>query len=256
MPLYTIIVIFINFSVNFLLMIASSIISGRSPMYKQAVLSSAFNCVCLIASMRWQWLGNGYFRATSILFSAFIAFGFCGASIRPCAVAMLLHFAVSGIAAVTGGNRVLNALLATVCVCGVCYIGFSGSGQSDIYIPVEIIYRGIHLKIHALRDTGNLLTDPLTGRSVMVLSCDCAHSLTGLSKQQMQNPIETLAERPMTGLRIIPYSTIGNPNGMLLAVYVKNVRVGKWRGGRLIALAPDDFDGNGRYQAITGGSLC
>lgn len=255
MQYYSVIAIFLNFLVNVLLLIGTSRVCGITPRYKMAFLASALNCMCFFVGMRAGVVNNGFFRITSILLSGFVAFGFHITSARPCVVVLLQHFAISGVAVVSHDN-LINILVAAFCICVVSYIGLFAKPCPDLYIPVEITYHGMRMKVCALRDTGNLLTDPLTGNSVIILCFDCAQKLTGLTRQQLENPIETLRERRIPGLRILPYSTLGNPNGMLLAIYIQDVRLGNRKVSRLIALAPDNFCGNMRYQAIAGGNVC
>ncbi len=74
------------------------------------------------------------------------------------------------------------------------------------------------MQLIALRDTGNTLRDPLTGEQVLVAGADVGEKLLGLTAQQLRNPVETVAQSTLRGLRLIPYRGVGQPGGMLLAV--------------------------------------
>jgi hypothetical protein len=106
-----------------------------------------------------------------------------------------------------------------------------------------------------LRDTGNGLQDPITGESVLVIGPEAAANLLGLTQSQLQNPVETLKQRTVPGLRLIPYRSVGQPGGMLLGLRIKEVTVGDRRGSVLVAFAPARIGGNEGYQALTGGVL-
>ena len=103
----------------------------------------------------------------------------------------------------------------------------------------------------ALRDTGNTLRDPITGGEVLVIGADAAGELTGLTQAQLRNPIDSLGTIP--GLRLIPYHSIGNEGGFLLALKLQNVKIGSWKGSSLVAFAPEGLNLEGTYQALTGG---
>jgi len=117
-------------------------------------------------------------------------------------------------------------------------------------VPVELSHRGKNFHLTALRDTGNGLIDPLTGRGVMVVGPELAKELTGLSAEQLRRPTQSIGRLP--GSRLIPYRTVDNPGGLLLALPFSQVRIGSWKGKCLVAFAPEQV-GNGEFEALTGG---
>ena len=131
----------------------------------------------------------------------------------------------------------------------------SGQGSGDrLYLPLVICHGGKRLELIALRDTGNGLRDPVTGEGVVVLDPEPAQLLTGLTPDQLANPMETLCSRPIPGLRLIPYHSVGG-SGMLLGMRMEEVRTGCERGAGLVAFAPHSFGKESMYQALTGGAL-
>ena len=107
------------------------------------------------------------------------------------------------------------------------------------------------MELIALRDTGNTLRDPVTGERVLVLSAEVAWDLLGLTRQQLEAPLETLGQVP--GLRLIPYRAVGRESGMLLGKVLDDVTIGTWRGKALAAFDPGGLGGQTMYQALTGG---
>lgn len=76
-------------------------------------------------------------------------------------------------------------------------------------LPVRLSGNGKQLRLTALADTGNELRDPITGQSVLVIGCEAAGQLTGLTRAQLRHPLETLTAAPLPGLRLIPYRAVG-----------------------------------------------
>ena len=111
------------------------------------------------------------------------------------------------------------------------------------------------LRLLALRDTGNTLKDPVTGKGILVADAQSAETLLGLTKAQLSDPVGTVESGILPGLRLIPYHTIDRSQGMMLGLWVKEARVGRQRGGVLVALAPEELSQDGSVQALTGGTV-
>ena len=123
-------------------------------------------------------------------------------------------------------------------------------GKGKRYVPVELSYGGRTVALTALRDTGNTLRDPISGKQVLVIGADAAQILTGLTTSVLADPVGSLGVLP--GLRFIPYQSVGN-TGFLLALTMQNVKIGNKRGDTIVAFSPQVF--NHRYQALTGGNV-
>ena len=195
-----------------------------------------------------HFLGNPLWRAVSLAGMALIAYGMQRSTLRRGAVFAVLSLALSGIAVGLGGNSLFSLLAAALGLGLLCILGFRGRGKEGSYVPVEIRNGETRIQLTALEDTGNTLRDPVTGQPVLVIGADAAHRLTGLSREQLQNPVESIGAIP--GLRLVPYRTISN-SGLLLALKFQNVKIGKWKGSSLVAFAPEGLGGN--HEALTGG---
>lgn len=113
----------------------------------------------------------------------------------------------------------------------------------------------------ALVDTGNTLTDPVSGRPVMVAEGERAALLLpkeyrpGLS--DLKDPVTALT-RLGTGawrarFRLLPYRSVGVERGLLLAVRADELELnGQGRGPVLVALSPTTVSDGGGYQALIG----
>jgi stage II sporulation protein GA (sporulation sigma-E factor processing peptidase) len=113
-------------------------------------------------------------------------------------------------------------------------------------VPVEL--EGI--RITALRDTGNTLTDPITGQQVLVVSAGVGQRMLGLTARELEDPVQVLDS--VAGARLLPYHAVGK-HAMLLVKRYENVRIGDWRGSCLVAFAPNEIGGGKPYEALTGG---
>lgn len=118
-------------------------------------------------------------------------------------------------------------------------------------LPVTLCYGNKTVSIYALYDTGNTLIDPVSGRSVLVVSAAVARELTGLTHEQLRTPVESIGLVP--GLRLIPYKSVGSNSGFMLGLSLDEVKLGGKKAGKLIAFAPYGLDEDGKYQALAGG---
>ena len=248
MGLY-VLAVFLNFLVNFFLLIGTNQVLGEVFRVKAAVLAAVMGGAYAALSLCWPPLGHTLCRLCVISFMSKIAFGrFYG---RSGILFMVLQLAVSGIAAGLYGSGVVSVILTAM---GICAVYLAGVWEKRTrLVPVELCHNGKIVVVTALRDTGNTLHDPLTGRPVLILEAEKANELTGLTFTQLRNPVETLSQNPFPGLRLLPYHTIDNPDGLLLGFWVKKAKIGKRKGGVLVAFAPENFSEGGKFQALTGG---
>lgn len=186
-----------------------------------------------------------YFIVLPLL--ALVGFGFSRGGIVPAVVYILLALSLGG--ARVSGKGVFSLLFGTIGIFVVLYIA---QNKSEL-VPVEINCSEEKIKLKALVDSGNLLQDPVTGNSVLLVGADIARIITGLSPIQLQNPIDNI--HALQGARLVPYSTIGDHGKFLLAKKMHNVRIGSWRGSILVAFCPEQFCSEGKYQALIGGRL-
>lgn len=255
MVVYLDLVIILNFLVDFLLLLGTNRLCGHGPDWGRCALGAGIGGVyggaCLLPGFRF--LGNSLWRVVSLALIAWIAFGHRGMLRRGC-VFVLVSMALGGIALGMGNGGIWSLLAGAAGILLLCGVGIRDKIGSVSYVPVELRYGGHCLHLTALEDTGNALTDPVTGRPVLVVSAEIAQKLTGLTPHQLRHPVETVAAAGIPGLRLIPYRAIGQPGGFLLALRIKEVRVGHWKGSSLVAFAPEGLSMDSSYQALSGGA--
>ncbi len=255
MTVYADLVMILNFLVDYLLLMGTNRLcgysGGRGRTALAATIGAVYSGICLLPGM--VFLGNPFWRIISLVLICAVSFGLCRSALRRAAVFILLSMSLGGVALKLGRNSVWSLVAGGVVICFLCAVGFRDKIGSASYVPVELNYGGKRIRLTALRDTGNTLQDPITGRSVLVVDADVALQLTGLTQQQLCRPVEALSNKILPGLRLVPYRGIGQNAGFLLAVHMQDVRIGQWRGSSLVAFAPNDLSREGAYQALTGG---
>jgi len=251
-------VMLLNFLVDFLLILGTNRLTGYPPGAARAAgasfLGSIYAAACLLPGFRF--LGNVWWRAVFLGLIALLAFGWDLSAVRRGAVFVLLSMALGGIA---GGVQVRD--FPAICLCAVllwllCRMGFGGQVGGKEYVPVELNWQDRSLKLLALRDTGNTLRDPLTGEQVLVCGADVGEELLRLPREAFLDPAGTLASGILPGARLIPYRAVGQPGGMLLALRLKDVKIGKQQANPLVAFAPQEIAEGEAYRMLTGGMGC
>ena len=144
-------------------------------------------------------------------------------------------------------------LLGALGLSAAAVVAFAGRAGSRRYVPVQLRRGEVKLNLTALEDTGNTLTDPVTGQSVLIVGRKPAMELTGLSQEALADPVGSMGKLP--GLRLIPYRSIGKDAGFLLALRLPDVTIGNKRGAALVALSPTNLSMDGGYEALTGGVI-
>lgn len=256
MRVYVDLVAVLNFFVDFLLILGTNRLSGFPPDWRRSLLASAvggiYGGACLIPEFRF--LGSFLWRTVALMIMALIAFGWNRSLVQRSGVFLLLCMALGGIASGMGKGNIRMLLVSVGLMWVLCRVSFrAGVGQRE-YIPVTLRWEDRDMTVIALKDTGNTLHDPLTGEQVLVAGADVGIRLLGLSRHQLQHPVETMASGVITGLRLIPYHAVGQPGSMLLAVRFTYAQVGGREAKPLVAFAPDQIAG-GMYQMLAGGAV-
>jgi hypothetical protein len=247
-------VILLNFAVDLLLLAGSSRLSGFPVGWGTAILGAALGGIyagcCMLPGF--QFLGNFLWRCVSLGLMGTIAFGMSLSGLRRSLVFSLLSMALGGIALCMGTGGV-TGLVAGGAVLLVCCLGFRFPPGSREYVPVELPHGDKCQRLLALRDTGNMLRDPITGQAVLVVDADAGETLLGLTPRQLCDPVAAVASAGVPGLRLLPYRSLGSPKGMLAAIRLENTKIGDFQGSALVAFAPQKLDSEGIYRGLTGG---
>lgn len=257
MSVYLDLVVLLNFLVDLLLLAGTQRLAGHQPnlprLLGAAAIGGVYGGVCLLPRLRF--LGGTAWRLTALAGMAGVAFGTGRESVKQGCLFVLLSFALGGMALSMSGRGLPALLLGLSGLWLISAAGFGGKVSGQEYVAVTLRYAGKTVAVTALRDTGNTLRDPVTGEPVLILSARAAEKLTGLTAQQLGNPMSTLASGVLPGLRLIPYRAVGVRGGMLLGLRLENCVIGQKHCACVVAFAPEGLDEQKGYQALTGGVI-
>lgn len=243
---------FLNFVVDFLLLIATNRLSGYPTVAWRTVLAAMlgglYGSVCVLPGF--LFLAGTVWRGVFLLLIGMLAFGVNKDSVRRCVLFILLSMASGGIALGLGSGGVTSVILCALFVCAMCMFGLRGR-VGKRFLPVEIRYKGKSHRFTALIDTGNSLVDPITGQQALVVSSKLGQRLLGEGEMEFSDPVKIIEN--MKGGRLIPYHTVGHNGGLMAAKYFRDVTIGKWRGSCLVAFSPQELGRGEAYEALTGG---
>ncbi len=257
MTVYLDLAVLLNFVIDLMLLLGTNRLAGfpaapgRSA--GAAALGAVYGGACLLPGF--FFLGNLLWRVVCMGLMGLIAFGWNRSAVMRTGLFVLLSMALGGLALAVGSGSFWAGILCAVGLWLLCAVGFGGKAGQREYMPLRICREDREVNLIALRDTGNTLCDPITGEQVLIIGPAAAAKLTGLTQQQLASPLETMASKPIPGLRIIPYRAVGRSGGMLLALRFRDVQVGKKRMDALVAFAPEGLETGGCYQALTGGAI-
>lgn len=251
MKIYMLIVAVLRFVVVLLLLIGAKRLCYGSYDWPRCLLAAGigglYAWACLLPEL--NFLGNTLWYIVFLTIMGSICFGWKQNSARSIIVFILLNLVLDSI--VSEGAELWRALLGVLGLVVLCILGsFGGSGG---LVPVHLTHGDKKVSVMALRDTGNTLTDPVTGKPMLVIGAQVANKLTGLTEEQLKKPVESVGLLP--GLRLVPYSTIGRSGALMLAMRLQEVTIGSWKGSGLVAFAPECLGSHTTYQALTGGTL-
>ena len=233
-----------SFVTLFLLMAASCREMDPVRALLSAALGGLYTGACLIPVF--SFLGGSLWRLAFLMAVGSITFGIRREGVRQSLLFVFFQLTVSGL--LTAANKPIAAVLLLM---GFLLFVFLKKGKNTV--PVTVRYRGKKLVLTAWRDTGNTLKDPVTGQPVLLIDQDAATELTGLTQKQLEDPVATMTQMPIPGLRLIPYHTVDRSGGMLLGLRVDNVRIGGRKKGAVVAFAPTNFGKEENIRALTGG---
>lgn len=257
MQIYLDAVMVLNFIVDLLLLLGTNRLTGYPTGLKKAsaaaLLGGMYGAVCLLPEFRF--LGSTLWRFVFLGLMSMIAFGINSSALSRGAIFVLLSMALGGISTGFG-----VADFGAVCICAgliflLCRIGFRNPIGNEKYIPVELNWQGRTVKLMALQDTGNTLRDPLTGEQILVCGADVGEELLNIPRSCFSDPVDTLSAGVLPGMRLVSYHAVGQSNGMMLALRLKNAKINGKSIDPLVAFAPQEIAKGEAYRMLTGGKL-
>lgn len=257
MIIYLDAVLLLNFTIDFLLLLGTNRICGYPFQLARCAVGAAIGAVhatvCMLPSL--YFLKSFLWRSVFLCIISIASFGVSLSAIRRAIIFWIMNLALQGIALglhIDGRTELICAVCSIFLLCLFNYGQTSGNVK---FLPVELKFNGRNIRFIAMRDTGNTLHDPVTGKPVLIVDATVAQQLTGLSSKQLKDPIGVIESGEISGLRLIPYKTVGQSGGMLLGLCLPKVKVGNRIENTMVAFAPEKLSGDGTYQALTGGTI-
>lgn len=163
----------------------------------------------------------------------------------------------------------LKIILLTAAICYVVWsIVLKGIGRKSVVkgelVKAEIAIGEKQIDFTVLHDTGNTLTDPVSGRGVLVLDWETALPLLerecALRYTELSDPGEAVSRLNTGRWRgrwgLIAYRAVGVEHGMLLTLRPDRVRIaGKEMGRMPLALSPTPVSPGGGWHGLVGDDL-
>ncbi len=139
----------------------------------------------------------------------------------------------------------------------------------DMYCDIEIKINNKKIETKAMIDTGNFLKEPITNTPVIVMEHTLLYECI---PKEILNHIEDILGGDFSGipdnikkeyiskLKVIPFSSLGKQNGMLLGikpegVIIKNEEEEKENNNIIIAIYNKSLTKRGEYRALLGVEL-
>lgn len=137
--------------------------------------------------------------------------------------------------------------------------------KKDMFCMVKIVFQGKSTCFKAMIDTGNLLKDPMSGMPVVIVEAkqleeiiprqviqNLNHILGGEQKQVNQIPEEYVSK-----FRVIPFSSLGKQNGLLLGFKADSITVIQEEKEKeikkvIVGISYQDLTQNGLYTGLIG----
>lgn len=238
----------VNGAADYLLLLASARLAGRTVARKRLLAASLLGGVygaAQLALPRSAWLTAAALAAVTSL-----AFAGTGRAVKLALLFTLLSCALGGAVVLLGSTagsleRVARGVVYAqlpwgvfIAAAGSTYLllstVFRGAARRDggDTVTVRLTHGGRSVSLRLLRDSGDLLTDPASGASVPVIGASA---------------LETIA--PREGYITLPCTTVAGA-GELRAFECESVSVnGRALGRRLVAIAPELY-GDGGFQGV------
>ena len=160
----------------------------------------------------------------------------------------------------------LGAVVAFCIIIGAFAIIKNKISKKDMFCEIEILINQKKIKTKAMIDTGNMLKEPITNVPVIVVehillySCmpkEILNNLKEIMGGDFKNIPCDIQEKYISKLKLIPFSSLGKQNGMLIGIRPEYVKVitdeqEKINKNVIIGIYEKLLTKKGEYQALIG----
>ena len=160
----------------------------------------------------------------------------------------------------------LGAIIASIIVITAFKIVKTKISKQDIFCNIKIKLNGKEIETISMVDTGNMLKDPITGNPVIVVEAtllenilpqEILQNLENIIGGEFENVTEEIRNKYISKLKLIPYSSLGRQNGMLLGIKADEVEIIKEdesikKDNIIIGIYNKSLTKRGEYRALIG----
>lgn len=261
-----------NWIIDYLLLLVTGGFAGKPFRRRRLALAAAAGALLAVPAFFWPLHGLPALAAKGLLCAGLCALAFetldprqllrlglillaCTLAFGGAALALASVTAGRGLIQLRGGVPYLDLplgtlLLSTGAAYGLLSLVFGGGGGAGQggFAQVAVTFNGGEARLKALRDTGNLLRDPVTNRKVIVVekkrlwplfSPEQRRALEGLTDSNAAQVFQQLEREGGGRFLLAPYQAVGRPGALLLTLRPDRVTVdGQASPQYLIGLSP------------------
>lgn len=134
--------------------------------------------------------------------------------------------------------------------------------KKDMYCKIELYIEGKVVTTNAMVDTGNLLKEPISNTPAIIveksLLYECVEksildNLENILGGDVAKIDKKVWDKYMNSIKLIPFSTVGKSNGMLIGIKIDKMKTGeKEFENVIIAIYNKSLTKRGEYRALIG----
>ena len=161
---------------------------------------------------------------------------------------------------------ILAAVVAFIILITAFSIVKSKLNKKDMFCEIEVELNNKIMETKAMIDTGNLLKEPITNTPVIILEhtlmYDCMpkeilNNLENILGGDFEQIPEQIKQEYIAKLKLIPFSSLGKQNGMLVGIKAQKVKIiyeeqEKEHENIIIGIYNKSLTKRGEYRALIG----
>ena len=284
MVIYADILFALNALIDYLLLLVSARAAGAPLRRGRFLLGAVIGGIYAVAIFfpGFSFLSRGFYKALSALLMLMAAYGATRMLLKQALIFIALTWALGGGVMAIGmmggtemslGRNVVYSIpdIKTILLSASgCYVVFTlvmprmfrHTALAREIKPVEFELMGRNIHLMALIDTGNTLSDPVTGDPVPVAEgsalCSLFPSEICPNRGDLEDPVQGMARLNRGAwsgrFYLLPYRAVGVERGFLLAVKMDRVVIDRReKTEKLVAMSPTPVSDGGGYRVLTGG---
>ena len=293
MTIYIDVIIIENLIMNYIILYATGLISKNKISYIRIFLASSIGAIYAITEYMLKIGVYSNIIVKTLLAIIMVVVAFCPQNVKKLCKQLVLFylttFTFGGVATyliyvlkpqniiikngMFVGSYVLKvifigAIVGTIILITAFKFAKNKITKKDMFCKVKIVLNGKELILNAMVDTGNLLKEPITGSSVVVVERTSLYDI--LPKEILNNTESILCgdftnisdeikNEYITKLKIIPFSSLGKQNGMLIGIKPEKLEVineqTEEKNNAIIGIYNKSLTKHGEYKALIGMDL-